>query len=263
MGRLHRPGRAELALWLCTAALLCTAASWPGTLVRSYKGSGAGAGAPAEPPRTVRAQALVIREERVLELPEGTVLLAEPGKRLAAGTAYAAAAPDAAALEGQLKAWRLAGMEDRPAALAEARCSGSFALMSAALSGSAPEPDMTGAQPIFAGEAGLLCEGVDGLEGLGPDAASGLDGAGLRGLLAQADAQAGPGLRLVTGLRWYCALLTDEPAEPGSRLSLRLDGEEFAARVESSGEGVLLLSCTEGMAELAGIRRAQAEIELP
>ena len=92
---------------------------------------------------------------------------------------------------------------------------------------------------------------------------AGLDGAGLRRLLAQADAQAGPGLGLVTGLRWYCALLTDEPAEPGSRLSLRLDGEEFAARVESSGEGVLLLSGTEGMAELAGIRRAQAEIELP
>ena len=263
MARLHRPGRAELVLWLCTAALLCTAASWPGTLVRSYKGAGGGADAPAEPSRTVRAQALVIREERALELPEGAVLLAEPGKRLPAYTAYAAVPQDAAALEGQLRARRLAGMEDRPAALAEARCSGSFALMSAALSGSAPEPDMTGAEPVFAGEAGLLCEGVDGLEGLGPDAASGLDGAGLRGLLAQADAQAGPGLRLVTGLRWYCALLTDETAEPGSTLRLRLDGEEFTARVESSGEGVLLLSGTEGMAEMAGIRRAQAEIELP
>ena len=140
MDRLHRPKKAELLLWLCSAAILCTAASWPGTLDRSYKGEGPGVTAEPEPV-VVTAKALVIRDERVLELPEGAVLIVEPGKRLAAYSAFAVVTVDARSLSLSLEARRVASLEDRALGLSEARQSGSFALMEAALTGYAPEPE--------------------------------------------------------------------------------------------------------------------------
>lgn len=261
MGRLHRPGRAELLLWLCSAAVLCAAAGWPAMLERSYTGSGPEATAGPEP-KLITARALVIREERVLELPEAAVPLAGPGEKLAAYSAYAVVAEDPAALALGLEAQRLAGAEDRRLALAEARASGSFELMAAALSGSAPEPDLGSAQPLFAGVSGLCASGADGLERLGPGEALAMDERTLRGLLGSKTEQQ-PGMRLITGLRWYCAALTAARLEPGTAVKLSLDGETFRARVESSGEGVLLLSGTEGMDRLAGLRQITAQIEVP
>lgn len=261
MDRLHRPKKAELLLWLCSAAILCTAASWPGTLDRSYKGEGPGVTAEPEPV-VVTAKALVIRDERVLELPEYAVLIVEPGKRLAAYSAFAVVTDDARSLSLSLEARRVASQEDRAPGLSEARQSGSFALMEAALTGYAPEPDLSQAEPLFAGEAGLLCDGADGLERLGAGDALAMDAGTLRDLLGS-DGEETPDLRLITGLRWYCAALTSLSLETGETVTLRLDGEEFTARVERSGEGVLLLSGTEGMDRMADIRKAQAEIEVP
>lgn len=261
MGRLHRPGKAELLLWLCSAAILCTAASWPGTLDRSYSGGRADAAAEPEP-LSIEAEAFVIRDERSLELPEGAVPLVEPGKRLAAYSAYAVVAENPEELGLSLEARRLAQLGDRALALSEARQTGSFRLMSAALTGEAEAPDLSGAEPLFAGNAGLCCEGVDGFEYLGTDSALQMDEAELRRLLA-AQAQEQPGLRLVTGLRWYCALLTGASVEAGKTVELRLGDEEFEARVERSGEGVLLLSGTGGMDRMADIRRTTAVIEVP
>lgn len=121
---------------------------------------------------------------------------------------------------------------------------------------------MSQAEPLFAGEAGLLCDGADGLEQLGAEEALAMDAGTLRDLLGS-DGEETPDLRLITGLRWYCAALTSLSLETGETVTLRLDGEEFTARVERSGEGVLLLSGTEGMDRMADIRKAQAEIEVP
>lgn len=260
MGRLHRPGRTELVLWLCSAVVLCTAASWPGTLERVYSGSGL---ATAEPePEHIRARALVIRQELELELPEQGVVLAEPGEKLAAYSAWAVTSAEPERLALSLEAGRLASEPDRQLALAQARASGSFELMEAALSGYAPPADLSGAEPVFAGVSGLCCAGTDGLEHLGAAEALAMDAAQLRSLL-ETPAEPEPGLRLVTCLRWYCAVLSGAGLEPGTDVELSLDGETFTARVERSGEGLLLLSGTEGMDRIADIRKAQAEIEVP
>lgn len=261
MRRLHKPGRAEILLWLCSAALLCTAAAWPGALNRSFDGGGAGEEA-APSPRVIAGRALVIRDELVLSLPEGAVTLAGDGKRLPAYAAYAALSSDTGDLLRSLEAARLAGEDDLQLRLAEARQSGDALLMEAALTGEAPEPELGGAEPLFAGVSGLYADTVDGLEELGAGEALALDAKSLSALLAE-DAQPQPGARLVTGWRWYCAVLTGEELEPGTEVLLRLGEEQFTARVERSGEGVLLLSGTDGMDRLLGLRQVRAEIEVP
>ena len=109
---------------------------------------------------------------------------------------------------------------------------------------------------------GIMSTAQAGALAAGAGEALALDAESLSALLAE-DAQPQPGARLVTCWRWYCAVLTGEELEPGTEVLLRLGEEQFTARVERSGEGVLLLSGTDGMDRLLGLRQVRAEIEVP
>lgn len=67
---------------------------------------------------------------------------------------YAALSSDTGDLLRSLEAARLAGEDDLQLRLAEARQSGDALLMEAALTGEAPEPELGGAEPLFAGVSG-------------------------------------------------------------------------------------------------------------
>ncbi|MDR0446295.1 MAG: hypothetical protein LBH17_04585 [Oscillospiraceae bacterium] len=129
----------------------------------------------------------------------------------------------------------------------------------------------SGATPVYAPVSGVFARSVDGFEGITPSGIANLTPDELEALFAFPEGQPGAG-RLITGTRWYLALVMDSASaaaliEPDS-VTVRLTTPvraEFTMRVEDVGRGsgdrrVVTLSCDYGMRDILNVRATDAEI---
>lgn len=126
---------------------------------------------------------------------------------------------------------------------------------------------------ITAPISGLFSSSVDGWEDLSGKDLRSIDPAGLSALLEEERSAPAWALgKLVGGVKWYYALLIGEEDADAlyGRNNLqvlfgRYYGEELTMHVERTGEAVdgqrvLLLSCSEALADIMGMRKQDAEI---
>ncbi|MDR0839746.1 MAG: hypothetical protein LBN99_08940 [Oscillospiraceae bacterium] len=125
---------------------------------------------------------------------------------------------------------------------------------------------------VTAGESGVFAFSEDGFEGVSPAALTELTPADLDALFAFPGNPVGAG-KLVTGIKWYLALVTDGATAARlmgkSGVTVRLTSlanAEFRMKLEDvgrddgSGERVVLLSCSSGMDVIIAARAVTAEI---
>ncbi|MDR2615821.1 MAG: hypothetical protein LBC28_04510 [Oscillospiraceae bacterium] len=130
---------------------------------------------------------------------------------------------------------------------------------------------LSGGDAVYAPKAGVYARLADGFEGVTSSSVMGLSPAGLEALFAYPSGDAGAG-RLVTGARWYLAVIAD-----GAALNALLEKDsvtvrltkprraEFTMRVEDVGKSdgekrVAVLSCSYGISEILNTRACDAEL---
>jgi hypothetical protein len=198
----------------------------------------------------------------------------------------AAATPEARARESETAVTELAYLISRrelaaareKAVVAESLIMGAQDSISAAAELAALEAELnaleatlSGGTPVYAPKAGLYAQSADGFEGIAPDRLSGLAPDALEALFAFPSGEPGAG-RLITGTRWYLALIVDSESASAllelESVTVRLTTPiraEFSMRVENVGKNdgarrVVTLSCAYGMADILTLRAAEAEI---
>jgi hypothetical protein len=130
---------------------------------------------------------------------------------------------------------------------------------------------LLGGEGVYAPKAGVYALLADGFEGVTPSSVMGLSPAGLEALFAYPSGGEGAG-RLVTGARWYFAIIADSAAlnallEKDS-VTVRLTKPrraEFTMRVEDVGKSdgekrVAILSCAYGISQILNTRACDAEL---
>ncbi|MDR2420710.1 MAG: hypothetical protein LBD49_01215 [Oscillospiraceae bacterium] len=135
----------------------------------------------------------------------------------------------------------------------------------------AAEAALPRAVHVYAPESGLYAHSADGFEHITPDMLSGLSPEGIESLFAFPETSAGAG-RLVTGTRWYLALIVDSASASAlletDSVTVRLTTpvrRELEMRVESVGKSdgkarVAVLSSSYGIADVLNARACGAEL---
>ena len=130
----------------------------------------------------------------------------------------------------------------------------------------------TGAVPVTTDKSGIFSTAVDGLESVSPDMITGLSPNGLRELFQSPMSISGYFGKLISGTTWYFAAVM--PAERASEFeagqkvtveftknyseTVEMTIEELGA--ETEGECVVVLSSSRGLADVAPVRTADAEV---
>lgn len=124
---------------------------------------------------------------------------------------------------------------------------------------------------ITAPESGVFDIDIDGFESVAPESVMGLTASGLDALFDYSRGETGVG-RIVTGTRWYLALVIDDKEAAGiidmDTVSVRITKPmqaTFEMRVEEVGRSdgtsrVVVLSCASGMSEILDVRSVTAEL---
>ena len=130
----------------------------------------------------------------------------------------------------------------------------------------------TGAVPVTTDKSGIFSTAVDGLEAVSPDMLTGLTPEGLQALFQSPASISGYFGKLVSGTTWYfAAVMPSERAaefEAGEQVTVEFT-KNYSDTVDmtieeigrdSGGQCVVVLSSSRGLADVAPVRTADAEV---